>query len=93
MKPTDGGRGSEFRTRWGLLRLFSWRHGFAVYRFPRSSLHCRWAAFPLDAVLFGVEVYEDEDGERAVNVGCWPVRMEFGRLTGMRGRPDQGGEQ
>lgn len=78
LAPTDGGRGRELRTKWTLVRWFSWRHGFAGHRGRKWWVHVRWSIGATDHVLLGVSTYEDEDGERCVDVGCWPFRWEWG---------------
>lgn len=74
--PTDGGRGREFRRRWTLVRWFSWRTGMAGHRGRKWWVCTRWSIASRDVLLWGVESYEDEDGDRYLNVGFWPFHWE-----------------
>lgn len=78
LAPHDGGRGWEIRTDRTSLRWFSWRHGFAGRRGRRWWVHMRWTVFPTRSFLWGLYVFRDDDDERCIDLGLWPLRWEIG---------------
>lgn len=72
-KPTDGGRGREWRTEHGRLRLFSARHGAASRRGRRWFVSARWTVICTDFVLLGASTFRDDDADRVVEIGLGPL--------------------
>ena len=71
--PRDGGRGVEWHGRYGTLRLFSWRHGFATYRGAERAWFARWGIAQSASGLIGLSFGRNEDGDPDLDVGLWPL--------------------
>lgn len=81
--PSDGGRGAEWRSRWTMLRLFSWRHGYITHRGPQRAWFARWGtAFGHGRI--GVEFGRDDDGEFEVSLGLWPLWLDLSTSAWLR---------
>jgi len=77
LAPRDGGRGRELRGRWSAIRWFSWRYGTAWHRSPRTHVLLTWHLFYIEEVLFGLITFKDDDDDRNVRLGCWPLHFSL----------------
>ena len=73
---TDGRKGHEWRTRWGIFCVYSWRDGWVSYRFPNRWVGVNWTLFARREVLIGVHSTVNR-GEWDVELGCWPLHIEI----------------
>ena len=72
-RPSDGGRGREYRWRSWFLRIYGWNCGFFFTPAVRShKVYVRWVVRPHDPSL-GFLLGRNEDGEWGLDIAFGPL--------------------